>query len=102
MSKGINIDIVPVLNWLVAQNAFKKEEKEEKPRRTEKKEKPPSWEDLWLQEQQRRAKFDDMMKMIKKQLAEEPKKKGWSVDHIALFLLGTMPVNWLVVYLLTR
>ena len=75
---------------------------DKKPHRTEKEKKPPSWEQLWLEEQQRRAKFDDFMKVMKKQMAEEPKKKAWTIDHIALFLLGIMPVNWAVLYLLLK
>lgn len=49
---------------------------EKKPERTrpEKKEKPPSWQQLWLEEQKRRDEFDAMMKVVKKQLAEDPKK----------------------------
>lgn len=78
--------------------------KEDKPKRTtpEKKEKPPSWEQLWLEEQQRRAKFDDFMKVLKKQLADDKKDdKKWnlSVDHIALLLLAIVPLNWAVMYM---
>lgn len=57
----------------------------------EKKEKPPSWEQLWLEEQQRRAKFDDFMKVMKKQLADEPKKddnkKISDTDKIVFLML---------------
>lgn len=72
--------------------------------RSEKKEKPPSWEQLWLDEQQRRAKFDDFMKVLKKQLAEEPKKKkwDWDVDRVALLLLAIVPLNWAILYILFK
>lgn len=83
---------------------------EEPKKRTtpEKKEKPPSWEQLWLEEQQRRAKFDDFMKVLKKQLAEEPKKDekksilNMDVDKVALLLLAIVPFNWLIMYTFFR
>ena len=69
--------------------------------KAEKKEKPPSLEDMWVAEVQRRAKFDEFMKIMKKQNAEE-KKKVWSVDHIAMFLLALTPINWAVLYVLLK
>lgn len=84
----------------------KAEEKKPEKTKPEKKEKPPSWEQLWLEEQQRRAKFDDFMKVLKKQLAEDPKKEDdkkkipWTVDNIALLLLAIVPLNWAAMYLL--
>lgn len=72
-----------------------------KTEKTEKKEKPPSLEDMWVAEVQRRAKFDEFMKIMKKQNAEE-KKKTWSVDHIAMFLLALTPINWAVLYVLLK
>lgn len=78
---------------------------DKKPQRTEKEKKPPSWEQLWLEEQQRRAKFDEFMKVLKKQMADEPKKNdklSWDVDRVALLLLAIVPFNWAVMYLLLK
>lgn len=33
---------------------------------------------------------------------EEKKDKGWSIDHIAMFLMAMMPINWAVMYLLLK
>lgn len=33
---------------------------------------------------------------------EEKKDKSWSIDHIAMFLMAMMPVNWAVMYLLLK
>lgn len=82
--------------------------KPEKEKRTvpEKKEKPPSWEQLWLEEQQRREKFDAFMKVLKKQLTDEKKedKKHWmqDVDKVALLLLATIPLNWGILWMLFK
>jgi hypothetical protein len=87
------------------QMALAAKPEDKRPQRTDKEKKPPSWEQLWLEEQQRRAKFDDFMKVLKKQLAEEPKKKGilsWGVDQVALLLLAIVPLNWAVMYLLFK
>lgn len=101
MSKGVNIDLVPLLNWVTAQSAFKEDKK---PQRTKKEEKPPTLEDLWVAEHARREKFDAFMKMQKKLTAEEDKKKpqGWTVDTIAMLLLSITPINWLVLYFLLK
>lgn len=79
------------------------EDPKRRPERSEKEKKPPSWEQLWLEEQQRRAKFDDFMKVLKKQLTEDKKedKKHWwnDVDKVALLLLAIVPLNWAVLAL---
>lgn len=76
--------------------------RDDPPKTRERKDKPKTWQELWLEEQKRRAEFDDAMKMLKKQMAEEPKKKSWSIDHIALLLLSITPLNWAVLYLLLK
>lgn len=105
MSKGnINVDIVPLLNWMTANNVFKKEDGK-KPQQTERKEKPKSFEDMWMEEKKRRDAFDAFAKMqdkLNKKEDDKPKGLLSRVDHIALFLLGMMPINWLVAYMLIR
>lgn len=60
---------------------------------------------LALMEQKRREYLaiknfvEEQSKLAK---PEEKKKSGWSVDHVAMLLLGIMPVNWAVLYLLLR
>lgn len=83
--------------------AMAKADEPKRPQRTEKKEKPPSWEQLWQEEQQRRDKFDNFMKVLKKQMAEEKKEEkkppfGLDVDKVALLLLAMVPLNWAVLY----
>ena len=92
------------------QLALANKPEEKKPQRTEREKKPPSWEQLWLEEQQRRAKFDDFMKVLKKQMTEDKKddkkddKNHWNfdVDRVALLLLAMVPINWAVMYLLLK
>jgi hypothetical protein len=76
----------------------------EKPMRSvaEKKEKPP---DLMALLDQKKREYEAVKTFVEQQTKlnkQEEKKKGWSVDHIAMFLLAMMPLNWAVMYLLIR
>lgn len=91
----------------IALTAMKAEMEREKPKRTpEKKEKPPSFDELWQQEKKRRDAFDAWMKDVKKIMAEDKKddkKKPWEdVDKVALLLLGILPLNWALMFLLFK
>jgi len=104
MAKGFGFGEALALIEIGKQMA-KKPDDDKKPERT-RKEKPKSWEELWLEEQQRRAKFDDFMKVLKKQLGDDKDKDKKSslfdvnVDRVALLLLALVPVNWAMMYLL--
>lgn len=75
-----------------------REEKNEK-----KEHKKPSLEELWVEEHARRERFDAFMKIQKKIVHEDDKKKKlWDVDRIALLLLAIVPMNWAVMYLLLK
>lgn len=71
----------------------------DKPMRSkpEDKKKPPTLEDLWVEENARRAKFDAFMNMQKKMNAEEKKddkkESVFSLRNIALFLIATSPIT---------
>jgi len=81
--------------------------KQEKPMRTstEKKDKPKDIDLLAILEVKRReikAIENYIAEQTKLNKPEDKKKPGWSIDHIAMFLLAMMPINWAVMYLLLK
>ena len=84
--------------------------KPERPERTPRDKKDKEIDVLALLEQKRREYLalknfvDEQAKLNKPDEKKEDKKKKWfeEVDKVALFLLATMPVNWAVMWLLTK
>ena len=77
--------------------------------RTEKKDDKPKEVDLLalLEVKRREIKaienyIAEQAKLAKPDEKKEEKKKGWNVDYIAMMLLGLMPINWAVIYLLMK